>query len=86
MTDFNFKIGAHGVVITFCEPNIGISFDVTLGQFLDTLEYILDDEDVSKTVVNHIVKRACNVYEDEKVFNDKIELDRFVKQLRKVME
>ena len=86
MTDFDIEVGAHDAEITFGELNIDISFTVTLEQFLDTLEHILDDPDVSECVRRYVTKLAIDKYEDDKVFSDNKALDTFLAQLKAVME
>ena len=86
MTDLDFEIGRHTAEIKFGEINFDLSFVVTLGEFLETLEHTFSDFDVSKKITKYIAKQAQNAYDDDKVFNDLIELDRFIKQLEKVME
>ncbi len=86
MTDFDIEVGRHDAEISFSELNMDVTFNVTLEQFLDTLEHILDDPDVSECVRRYVANQAISKYEDEKVFYDRIELDRFTKQLKAVME
>ena len=86
MTDLDFEIGRHTAEIKLGEINFDLSFVVTLDQFIDTLESCYDDEDVSNSITKYIARQAQNAYDDDKVFNDPIELDRFIKQLNKVME
>lgn len=86
MTDLDIEVGRHDAEITFSELNVDISFAVTLEQFLDTLENIMDDPDVSEVVRRYVAKLAIDKYEDEKVFSDRIALDTFQKQLKAVME
>lgn len=86
MTDFDIEVGMHDVEITFGELNADISFNVTLGQFIDSLEYIIDDPDISKMTIDHIRKRAEACFDDDRVFISEADLDRFIEQLKKVME
>lgn len=86
MTDFDIEVGAHYAEITFGELNADVSFTVTLAQFLETLEHIFDDPDVSNRIVRYITRQACNAYDDEKVFSDNRVLDTFLAQLKAVME
>lgn len=86
MTDLDIEVGRHDAEITFSELNVDISFTVTLEQFLDTLENIMDDPYVSEVVRRYVAKLAIDKYEDEKVFSDRIALDTFQKQLKAVME
>ena len=86
MTDFDIEVGRHDAEITFGELNADISFNVTLEQFLDTLEHILDDPDVSECVRRYVARQAIGKYEDEKVFSDNKALDTFLAQLKAVME
>lgn len=86
MTDLGIEVGRHDAEITFSELNVDISFTVTLEQFLDTLEHIMDDPDVSEVVRRYVTKLAIDKYEDEKVFSDNKTLDTFLAQLKAVME
>ena len=86
MTDLDIEVGRHDAQISFSELNVDVTFNVTLEQFLDTLEYIMDDPDVSEVVRRYVTKLAIDKYEDEKVFSDRIALDTFLKQLKAVME
>lgn len=86
MTDMDIEVGRHDAEITFSELNVDISFTVTLEQFLDTLEHILDDPDVSECVRRYVTKLAIDKYEDDKVFSDNKALDTFLAQLKAVME
>ena len=86
MTDFDIEVGRHDAEISFSELNVDISFSITLEQFLDTLEHILDDPDVSECVRRYVVNQAISKYEDEKVFSNNQELDTFLAQLKAVME
>lgn len=86
MTDLDIEVGTHDVEITFGELNVDVSFTVTLAQFIDSLEYIIDDPDISKMTVDHIRKRAEAAYDDDRVFVNDADLDRFIEQLKKVME
>lgn len=86
MTDLDIEVGTHDVEITFGELNVDVSFTVTLAQFIDSLEYIIDDPDISKMTVDHIRKRAEATYDDDRVFVNDADLDRFIEQLKKVME
>lgn len=85
MTDMDIEVGRHDAEISFSELNVDISFTVTLEQFLDTLEHILDDPDVSECVRRYVTKLAIDKYEDE-VFSDNKALDTFLAQLKAVME
>ena len=85
MTDFDIEVGAHDAEITFGELNMDISFNVTLAQFLETLEHIFDDPDVSGRIVRYVTRQAEYKYEDEKVFSNNQALDTFLAQLRAVM-
>lgn len=86
MTDLDFEVGAHDVEIKLGEISFDLSFVVTLGQFLETLEHTFSDFDVSARITKYITRQACNAYDDEKVFTDNADLDRFIEQLKKVME
>ena len=86
MTDLDFEIGRHEVEITLGEINFDLSFVVTLNQFIDTLESCYDDEDVASSISKYIIRQAINKFEDEKVFTCDADLERFKKQLMKVME
>lgn len=86
MTDFDIEVGRHDAEISFSELNVDISFSITLEQFLDTLEHILDDPDVSECVRRYVANLATDKYEDEKVFSDSKALDTFRAQLKAVME
>lgn len=86
MTDLDFEIGRHDVEIKLGEINFDLSFVVTLGEFIDTLESCYDDDDVSGSITKYIINQAINKYEDEKVFSDEGDLERFKSQLMKVME
>lgn len=86
MTDFDIEVGAHDAEISFGELNMDISFNVTLAQFLETLEHIFDDPDVSARITKYISRQAEYKYEDDKVFTSEADLNRFIEQLCKVME
>ena len=86
MTDFDIEVGRHDAEISFSELNVDISFSITLEQFLDTLEHILDDPDVSECVRRYVANQAISKYEDDKVFSDNKALDTFLAQLKAVME
>ena len=85
MTDFDIEVGRHDAEITFGELNMDISFNVTLAQFLETLEHIFDDPDVSGRIVRYVTRQAEYKYEDDKVFSDNKALDTFLAQLKAVM-
>lgn len=86
MTDLDFEVGAHSVEIKLGEINFDLSFVVTLGEFLETLEHTFSDFDVSKRITRYIIKQADNAYLDGKVFTSEGDLERFESQLMKVME
>ena len=86
MTDLDFEIGRHSVEITLGEINFDMSFVLTLDQFIDALERCYDDEDVSSSITKYVINQAINKYEDEKVFTNEADLERFKEQLMKVME
>ncbi len=86
MTDLDFEIGRHTAEITLGEINFDLSFVVTLDQFIDTVESCYDDEDVSSSITKYIIRQAINKYEDDKVFTNEADLERFKEQLMKVME
>lgn len=86
MTDLDFEIGRHDVEIKLGEINFDLSFIVTIGEFIDTLENCYDDSDISDSILKYVTNQAINKYEDEKVFTDEADLERFKEQLAKVME
>ena len=86
MTDLDFEVGARSVEIKLGEINFDLSFVVTLGEFLETLEHTFDDFDVSARITKYIIRQAENAYLDDKVFTTEGDLERFKEQLKKVME
>lgn len=86
MTDLDFEIGRYDVEIKLGEINFYLSFVVTLDEFIDTLENCYDDSDISDSILKYITNQAINKYEDEKVFTDEADLERFKEQLKAVME